>query len=149
MASFHQVLLEARKQQLMEAIDPSVEMRASDRIAVEEVCRLCALLTAIDEDLETRGVSRRNGEARSLIALRVRASGQLRQWCIQLGATNASRNGIRPSDLIATALARASTVSTKEAVQAYKDLIDLALEFVPGELEQRYFQRIQQYIEKR
>lgn len=140
--------LEARTQELMDALDASVGMRASDRIAVNEVCRLLALIDLIDEDLATRGVGRRNGEARSLVALRVRASGELRQWYIQLGVTAVSRNGIRSSNLVHTALVRATMISPKEFVQTLQDVTEITMSIVPDVLKPVLAERIMQYVQE-
>jgi hypothetical protein len=62
-----------------------------DELAAEEIGRLIALIEAIDDDLLTRGLTDRGGKARSLVDLRLRASGRLERWLRQFGATPASR----------------------------------------------------------
>jgi hypothetical protein len=132
----------------MKEIDPSLGMRVSDRIAAGEVCRLCALLNAIDEDLATRGVSRSNGDARSLVAFRARVSGQLRHWCIQLGLTPASRNGIRSSDLVRKALVQTTMISPEEFVRTLRGVMEIAMTTLPEELRPVLAERIVRYIQE-
>jgi hypothetical protein len=62
-----------------------------DRLAAEELGRLLALIEAIDDDLAQRGLTNRSGNARTLLDLRLRASGRLERWCAQLGLTPAAR----------------------------------------------------------
>lgn len=62
-----------------------------DEIAAVEIGRLIALIEAIDEDLTRRGLTDRTGKARSLVDLRLRASGRLERWLREFGATPASR----------------------------------------------------------
>jgi hypothetical protein len=58
-----------------------------DRIAAEEIGQLVATLEAIDLDIAERGLRSR----RSLLELRLRASGRLEKWLTQFGATPQSR----------------------------------------------------------
>jgi hypothetical protein len=62
-----------------------------DRLAAEEIGRLTALLERVHADLAERGLTRKNGEARSLLDLRGRLSGRLERWLREFGATPASR----------------------------------------------------------
>jgi hypothetical protein len=57
-----------------------------DRIAAEEIGQLVAV-EAIDLDIAERGLRSR----RSLLDLRLRASGRLEKWLTQFGATPQSR----------------------------------------------------------
>jgi hypothetical protein len=58
-----------------------------DRVAAEEIGQLVALVEAIDLDIAERGLRSR----RSLLELRLRASGRLEKWLTQFGATPQSR----------------------------------------------------------
>jgi hypothetical protein len=58
-----------------------------DRVAAEEIGQLVALIEAIDCDIAERGLRSR----RSLLDLRLRASGRLEKWLTQFGATPQSR----------------------------------------------------------
>jgi hypothetical protein len=55
-----------------------------DRVAAEEIGQLVALVEAIDCDIAERGLRSR----RSLLDLRLRASGRLEKWLTQFGATH-------------------------------------------------------------
>jgi hypothetical protein len=58
-----------------------------DRVAAEEIGQMVALVEAIDLDIAERGLRSR----RSLLELRLRASGRLEKWLTQFGATPQSR----------------------------------------------------------
>ncbi len=64
-----------------------------DQIAAEEIGSLVALLEAIDADMSRNGLTNREGDARSLLELRLRASGRLERWLREFGATPAARVG--------------------------------------------------------
>ncbi len=63
----------------------------ADRLAVEELASLVDLIARIDAALADGRVENRRGEARSLIDLRRRLSGQLERWLRELGLTPAAR----------------------------------------------------------
>jgi hypothetical protein len=62
-----------------------------DAIAAEEIGSIVATLEAIDTDLLARGLTNAEGDARSLLDLRIRMSGRLERWLREFGATPASR----------------------------------------------------------
>lgn len=77
-----------------EIADQILELKhtvALDRIGAEEIGSLVALLEAIDQDLQERGLIDRRGNVRSMVDLRNRVSGRLQRWLREFGATPASR----------------------------------------------------------
>lgn len=84
-------LLAPRARKVADALMDSPQAVPLDQIAAEEIGSLVALLEAIDADLADRGLTDRDGKARSLLELRVRVSGRLERWLREFGATPASR----------------------------------------------------------
>lgn len=62
-----------------------------DEIGAVEIGKLVATIEAIDADLAERGLTRRNGDPRALIDLRLRASRRLAEMLDRYGATPYSR----------------------------------------------------------
>ena len=83
--------LSPRASEVADALMSLPHVAALDRLAAEEIGRLAALLERVDADLADRGLTRKNGEARTLLDLRRRLSGQLERWLREFGATPASR----------------------------------------------------------
>jgi hypothetical protein len=89
--AYSQRVLESRVPQIVDELMGSEPFLPTDRFVVEEIARLWNLIQAIDEDLAERGLRRRDGGARSLIELRLRASGRLERWLRQARLTPATR----------------------------------------------------------
>ena len=62
-----------------------------DQLAAEEIASIVVLLEAADRDLQCEGLTNRDGDARSLLELRIRLSSRLERWLTTFGATPASR----------------------------------------------------------
>src|SRR5438045_1928201 len=89
--AFSRRALEGRAREVAEALLEAPHTTPLDRVGAEELGALVALIEAIDDDLSSRGLTNRKGEARSLLELRIRASGRLERWLKEFGATPASR----------------------------------------------------------
>ena len=83
--------LAPRAEEVAAALMTMAHVAPLDRLAAEEIGSLTALLERVDADLASRGLTRKNGEARSLLDLRGRLSGRLERWLREFGATPASR----------------------------------------------------------
>lgn len=62
-----------------------------DEIACLEVGRLCAVIEACDQSIESRGVVTGSGAARNIVSIRLSASRALESWLSQLGQTPKAR----------------------------------------------------------
>jgi hypothetical protein len=89
--AFSRRTLAPRAREVADALLEAPHVVGLDRIAAEEIGAVVAMLEAIDEDLLTRGLTKRDGSARSLLELRIRLSGRLGRWLREFGATPASR----------------------------------------------------------
>lgn len=83
--------LEPRVQELTEAIMAEPHTTEIDRLGATELAKLIALLEAIDAELAERGLTRKSGEPRGLVDLRLRASRRLAEWLDRYGATPLAR----------------------------------------------------------
>jgi len=84
--------LEPRVQELVEAIQAQPHTAPIDEMGAREIARLIALIEACDQDIEERGLTRqKSGEVRSIVDLRLRASGKLQSWLDRYGATPLAR----------------------------------------------------------
>src|SRR3954447_22638101 len=83
--------LEPRAQELADAIMREPHTVAIDEPGAREIARLIVLLETIDAELERGGLTRKNGDARSLVDLRLRASRRLAEWLDRYGMTPLSR----------------------------------------------------------
>jgi len=84
-------LLAPRAREVADALMGAPQATPLDQIAAEEIGSLVALLEATDADLERHGLTNGEGDARSLLDLRVRVSGRLERWLREFGATPAAR----------------------------------------------------------
>jgi hypothetical protein len=80
-------ILAPRAAEIADALMEAPHVVELDRIAAEEIGQLVALVEAIDLDIAERGLRSR----RSLLELRLRASGRLEKWLTQFGGTPQSR----------------------------------------------------------
>jgi hypothetical protein len=80
-------ILAPRAAEIADALMEAPHVVELDRIAAEEIGQLVALVEAIDLDIAERGLRSR----RSLLELRLRASGRLEKWRTQFGGTPQSR----------------------------------------------------------
>ena len=71
-----------------------------DRFVVEEIARLWTMIEAMDADLAERGFRKRDGGTRSMIELRLRASGRLERWLREARLTPATRNKAPADEVI-------------------------------------------------
>jgi hypothetical protein len=84
-------LLEPRGREIADALQAAPQATPLDQIAAEEIGSLVALVEAIDDEIARKGLTNRKGDARSLLDLRIRASGRLERWLREFGATPAAR----------------------------------------------------------
>jgi hypothetical protein len=89
--AFSRRTLAPRASEIAEELLEAAHTVPLDRIAAEEIGAVVAMIEAIDEDLLTRGLTDRKGDARSLVELRIRLSGRLERWLKEFGATTAAR----------------------------------------------------------
>jgi hypothetical protein len=80
-------ILAPRAQEIVDELMRAPHVVELDRVAADEIGQLVALIEAIDCDIAERGLRSR----RSLLDLRLRASGRLEKWLTQFGATPQSR----------------------------------------------------------
>jgi hypothetical protein len=80
-------VLAPRAEEIADALMGAPHVVELDRVAAGEIGQLVALIEAIDCDIAERGLRSR----RSLLELRLRASGRLERWLTQFGATPQSR----------------------------------------------------------
>jgi len=73
-------LIGERSKEIAEGLVQSFEFTPAERVAVAEAARCIALLEAIDNDLDERGIVDGRGKERRLVELRVRVSGRLERW---------------------------------------------------------------------
>jgi hypothetical protein len=73
-------LIGERSKEIAEGLVQSFEFTPAERLAVAEAARCIALLEAIDNDLDERGIVDGRGKERRLLELRVRVSGRLERW---------------------------------------------------------------------
>src|SRR3954465_15972396 len=66
--------LAPRVQELADAIMAEPHTAPIDELGAVEIAKLMATIEAIDADLDERGLTRRNGDPRALVDLRLRAS---------------------------------------------------------------------------
>jgi hypothetical protein len=62
-----------------------------DSLACQEVGRLCAVIEACDQSIESRGVVTGSGAARNIVGIRLSASRALESWLRELGQTPKAR----------------------------------------------------------
>jgi hypothetical protein len=137
-----------RAERIEQAIPEVVGQFDGDDLAAHEVSRLLALREAIDGDLAKRGVTRRDGEVRSLLSIRLRVTSELRRWFIQLGLTPASRNGLRPQDVVAAAARKGATISPNDVTTIARAFYGIAMDVLPDELHQRFATEISAYLDR-
>jgi hypothetical protein len=73
-------LIGERSKEIAEGLVQSFEFTPAERLAVAEAARCIALLEAIDNDLDERGIVDGRGKERRLVELRVRVSARLERW---------------------------------------------------------------------
>jgi hypothetical protein len=83
--------LEPRVQELVDALMAEPHTDRIDEIGAREIAKLIATIEAIDNDLAENGLTRKNGEPRGLIDLRLRATKRLADWLDRYGATPLAR----------------------------------------------------------
>ena len=83
--------LEPRREEVVEELMNAPHVVPLDRFVVEEIARLWSLIEAMDADLAERGLRKRDGATRSMIELRLRASGRLERWLREARLTPATR----------------------------------------------------------
>jgi hypothetical protein len=86
--------LDVRREEVVEELMNAPHVVPLDRFVVEEIARLWTLIEAIDADLAERGLRRRDGGTRSMIELRLRASGRLERWLREARLTPATRSEV-------------------------------------------------------
>jgi hypothetical protein len=84
--------LENRAEEIVQELMEAPNSRPLDRFVYREIARLEALIEAMDADLASRGLRARDGGVRSMLDLRIRASGRLERWLREALLTPASRN---------------------------------------------------------
>ena len=83
--------LEPRVQELAAAIMAEPHTAAIDELGAVEIAKLTAFIEAIDADVAERGLSRKNGEPRGVLDLRLRASRRLAEWLDRYGMSPKAR----------------------------------------------------------
>ena len=83
--------LEPRVQELVAAIQAEPHTAPIDELGAREVARLVAMIEACDEDIAARGLTNSKGQVRTIVDLRLRASGRLQTWLDRYGATPLAR----------------------------------------------------------
>jgi len=73
-------LIGERAQAIAEELLQSFEFTPVEKVAISEAARCIALLEAIDNDLDERGIVDRRGKERNLAQFRVRVSARLERW---------------------------------------------------------------------
>jgi len=73
-------LIGDRAREIAGGLMQSFEFTPAEKVAVTEAARWIALLEAIDNDLDERGIVDRRGKERYLLELRVRVSARLERW---------------------------------------------------------------------
>jgi hypothetical protein len=84
--------LEPRREEVVEELMKAPHVIPLDRFVVEEIARLWTLIEAMDADLAERGLRKRDSGTRSMIELRLRASGRLERWLREAHLTPATRS---------------------------------------------------------
>jgi hypothetical protein len=84
-------VLSTRAAEIANAVMESPTVRPIDEFGAVEVGRIVALIEAIDEDLDARGLTSRSGEARSLLKYRMQASRHLQSWLDRYALTPRGR----------------------------------------------------------
>lgn len=72
-------LLSARASEIADAVMSAPQVRSPDEFGAAEIGRLLALIEAMDDEIDTNGLTRW-GDARSLVKLRLQASRRLEEW---------------------------------------------------------------------
>jgi hypothetical protein len=120
--------LEPRAREIAEGLMAGNHTTPLDQLAAEEIGALVALIEAADRDLAKRGLVKK-GEARSLVDLRLRASGRLERWLKEFGATPASRlawlDSLSRAEAVATAV-RDDVAEGRRLVENARERGDLA-----------------------
>lgn len=83
--------LEPRVRELAEAIMEEPHTARLDEVGAVEIAKLVAMVEAMDADLAERGLTKKNGEPRGLIDLRLRATRRLADWLDRYGMTPKGR----------------------------------------------------------
>jgi hypothetical protein len=96
--------LDPRARDVAEELLAQPHIKPLDALGAQEIGALVAMLESIDADLANRGLTKRSGEARTLVKLRLQASRRLQDWCSQYGLTPRSRAELL-RDLGATSVA--------------------------------------------
>ena len=126
--------LEPRAREIAEGLMASNHTAPLDQLAAEEIGALVALIEAADRDLAKRGLTRK-GETRSLVDLRLRASGRLERWLKEFGATPASRlawvDSLSRAEAVSTAV-RDEVAEGRRLVTQARERGDLARERSDG-----------------
>jgi hypothetical protein len=73
-------LIGERANEIVDGLQQSFELTPVERVAANEAARCVALLEAIDNDLDARGVVDGRGKERSIVQLRVQVSARLERW---------------------------------------------------------------------
>jgi len=97
--------LEPRAEELVEALMALPHIAPADELGVRELAKLRALADVIDDDLAERGLTRKGGEPRALIDLRLRLTHRIAEWQDRLGLTPLSRASWAKSMAEGTSLA--------------------------------------------
>ena len=84
--------LAPRREEVVEELMNAPHVIPLDRFVVEEIARLWSLIEAMDADLAERGLRKRDSGTRSMIELRLRASGRLERWLREARLTPATRS---------------------------------------------------------
>src|SRR6266700_5552984 len=84
--------LEPRREEVVEELMNAPHIVPLDRFVVEEIARLWTMIEAMDADLAERGFRKRDAGTRSMIELRLRASGRLERWLREARLTPATRS---------------------------------------------------------
>ena len=92
--------LEPRREEVVEELMKAPHIVSLDRFVVEEIARLWTMIEAMDADLAERGFRKRDGGTRSMIELRLRASGRLERWLREARLTPATRNKAPADEVI-------------------------------------------------
>lgn len=131
-------LITQRAQSVAEDLSESFEFSPAERVAVKEAARCIALLEAIDNDLDDRGIVDRHGKERYLLELRIRVSARLERWLSKFEGTieRQSRSDQPPTaeqidyvrELQRIALGLDSAARTQDRLHALRQLLKLGRE---------------------
>jgi hypothetical protein len=88
---FSERLRDPRAREIADAIMEQPHTTAVDELGAIEIGKLVALLEAVDSDIAERGVTKRNGDLRAVVDLRLRASRRLAEWLDRYGLTPQGR----------------------------------------------------------